>query len=306
MKTLLCSSLVAIILVLGYSGCELATEQKVVAPPSPATHLLINEVFTLPLDHPSFYSWIEFYNPTNTSIDLTGWTLSMSTFRLDMTLGALVEVDTSTGGFRILRSFQVVILDSIGAFAVPFGEGLFGLPGVFAAETTHVRGGKLFTIVNNEARMLDHTNWGPPEQGEQRVQNHNEFGLGSVFLDSIYAFRFVQDTIIGLDTASYAEVRTKAYQFIIKPDDQLVLKDPSGKVIDVVRIGNYVAYQPTPFTDPNGLLGSQNRPIARPPFFQSVCRFADAYFTGNTANDFFITTNTIPPLPGAHSQRRKE
>jgi hypothetical protein len=305
-KTLLFTPLLATMVLLGSSGCELVTQESPIPPQHPANHLVINEVFTLPLDNPGTYSWIEFFNPTADTIDLTKWTLSMHSYRLDISFGARVELDTSTGGFRILGTSQTIFLDSIGVFNVPFGEGLFSVPGVFAAETTRVLPGKLLTIVNNEARMLDHTNWGPPEQGEQRELRHNEFGLGSVFLDSIYVFRFVQDTIIGLDTVDFAEVRTKGYAFLIQPEDQLVLKNPSGKVVDVVRIGNYVAYQPTPFTDPNGLLGSQNHAIPRPPDFQSVCRYADAYFTGNTANDFFITTNTIPPTPGAYSQPRKQ
>jgi hypothetical protein len=263
-------------------------------------------VFTLPLDNPGFYSWIEFYNPTKNTIDLTKWTLSMHTYRLDMSLGATVEIDSATGGFRVLSTFQAIFLDSIGVFDVPFGEGLFGIAGVFPAETTLVRPGKLLTLVNNEAKMLDHTNWGPPEQGEQREQRHNDFGLGPVFLDSVYVFRFVQDTIIFGDTVDFAEVRAKAYSFIIKPDEQLVLKDPSGRVTDVVRIGNYAAYQPSSFSDPDRLLGSQNLAIARPPNYQSVCRYAEAYFTGNTTNDFFITTGTIPPIPGAYSQLRKQ
>ena len=291
------SSLIMMV-VIASSGCELVTKESDPHIFNPASHLIINEVSALPLSHQNYYGWIEFFNPTLDTIDVTNWTLSMHTQRFQMEIIAQITVDTLLN-FTLVSTRITVTPDSAGVIDVPFGEGLFAQPG-FEPVRTRILPGRLLTITNNEARMEDHTRWGPDEQGIQRERGAFQ---GAIFrVDTLAHGR---DTVNQIDSLTF-RVLARQYGFLIQPEDQLVLKDPTGKVVDVVRIGNYTPYDPHPFTDPNGLLGSQNRAIPAPPEFKSVSRFAEAYFTGNTANDFFITDNIRPPIPGAYSQLRKQ
>ncbi len=287
-----------IVLLFVSSGCKLVTQES--DPPlfRPAGHLIINEVLTLPLSHPGYYCWIEFFNPTLDTIDATGWTLTMHTQRNTQSIEATITID-SAQNVTFLGAIFLVTLDSIGIFDVPFGEGLFSQPGI-PPPAALILPGRLLTITSNESRMEDHTGWGPAQQGIQRERGSFQ---GPIYqIDTLFVRL---DPVNHVDTLGF-RVLTKSYSFLIRPDDQLVLKDPSGKVTDVVRIGNHTTYQPVPFTDPMGLLGAQNRPISVPPQFKSVSRFAEAYFTGNTETDFFITDDVAPPIPGGYSQRRKQ
>ena len=192
-------------------GCELETVP--VNPPDlrPADNLVINEVFTLPPTHQNTYSWIEFYNPTAHTIDLTNWTLSYNTIRLQT--GFEVDLDT-LGNFVSFRF--TVVFDSMGIFDVPFAEGVNDIPGQ-EEDTVRVPPNGLFTIVNNEDRLLVHTNWGP---GDSRFRRERE-----IFQGPFNSF----DTVAVSDTLITIRISSKGYIFSIQPSDQLMLKDPSGK-----------------------------------------------------------------------------
>jgi hypothetical protein len=84
-------------------------------------------------------------------------------------------------------------------------------------------------------------------------------------------------------------IRGIGYVFYIFPSEELLLKDPSGNVVDVVRIGNYTPTGVDPY--PNNV----SLPMA--PQYESYARYAGGYFTGNSANDFYITGQNLRPLP---------
>ena len=310
------------------SGCELTTTNPPPPVLHPANHFVINEVFTLPLTHPTYYSWIEFYNASPDPITLTNWTLTMHARRYTAQALAVYAVDSSqvvpvgtdsiyvrSGGVSFSVRKVSEVLDSVGILDIPFGEGQFFVrdsfnvrnydprgadsikivADVFSRNETSVLPGKLLTLVNNEDRLLDHSIWGSLNNGDHRQA---QFFEGAVY-DRNVVLHIVNATA-QLDTV-FILYTYKRYEFVMVPDEQLVLKDPSGRIMDVVRIGNYTAYQPVPFSDSLGLLGSQNRPVGVPDPYQSVCRFADAYFTGNTASDFRRTTSMAPPSPGSYN-----
>ncbi len=261
-----CGALWICVLLIVSSGCELVTEDAPKKPQqSAATHLVINEVFTLPFTHPSSYTWIEFYNPANNAIDLSKWTLSYTTQRVVVTTLSLED-----SLHRIGFTTSTTQPDSFGAFDVPLAESRFILfPG------------ELMTIVNNEARLLDHTNWGP---GPSSTRFERQFVLGPV--------ESADTTFFSPDTIFIVKVQ-KGYGFFFPDSGQLVLRDSTGAIMDVVRFGNYTYTGPV--TDP--LLGSGNKTVGVVPQFQSVCRYAGAYFTGNSANDFYISDIYTPPSP---------
>ncbi|HCV43116.1 MAG TPA: hypothetical protein DGH68_06500, partial [Bacteroidetes bacterium] len=130
----------------------------------------------------------------------------------------------------------------------------------------------LFTIVNNEDRLLDHhTAWG---QGASTMHRERR-AFASV--DSVVVIERVRgDSIIVTVYQTY-------YSSQLESTDQLLLVDNNGRVVDVVRYGNYT--YPGPGTDPY----PSNQSIGIIPEFQSIARYAGGYFTGNTANDFYIT-----------------
>ncbi len=279
MKSVTVVPLLAIFLT--FAGCDLSTEEE--APPvrRPASTVVVNEVFTLPATHPSFYSWIEFYNPTGDTVNLVDWTLSFTTYRAVTTI--TVALDTF-GGFTFLG--QTILPDSFGVFDVPFGEGLFDIPDV-AEDTVRLPPNGLFTIVNNENRLLDHTLYGP---GDQRFIWERPFFQGPIF-----AFDTV--AILG-DTLTIVAVRSRSYSFFLQTTEQLVLKNPAGQVVDVVRYGNYVYQGADPYPG--------NQSLGAIPNFESLARFAGGYFTGNTANDFFVTLPNVRPIPHWYTQVFKE
>jgi hypothetical protein len=285
MKNLLSISLgFSLISLMAFSGCELETVP--VNPPDlqPAGNLVINEVFTLPPTHHNTYSWIEFYNPTSDTINLTNWTLSYNTIRLSTD----VDVDLDTLGNFVSFRFSINF-DSIGVFDVPFAEGLFDVPGE-EEDTVRVPPNGLFTIVNDEDRLLVHTNWGP---GDSRLRRERDF-----FQAEISDF----DTIAVSDSLVTIRVSAKGYSFGLQPTDQLMLKDPTGKIVDVIRMGDSL------YTDPGSdpLLGPGNQSIGTVPTFESIARYAGGYFSGNTADDFYITGPGVIPIPHWYSQLFKE
>jgi hypothetical protein len=282
--------------VLTFLGCELVTE----SPPPPnlhrADHLVINEVFTLPSTHPSQYTWIEFYNPTSDTVDLTSWTITFNTERRNEFIR--VALDSTLTQFKGFFT-QQISAPTLGRWEVPIAsqgisdEGELVLPPpLFPNE--------LYTVVNNRARLLDHTMWGTASGFKTRSTPYlQEFpSLTVVFYDSTIN----RDSIV-------LEVSFKEYLFLVEPTEQLVLThieiDPvtqdtlKKEVVDVVRFGNYVYPGPGPDPFPN------NHTIEFIPEFESIARYAGAYFTGNTVNDFFITHASERPVPQAYTQSSK-
>jgi len=271
--------LVAGMVIIG--GCQLQTLTP--DPPilNPAGHLVINEVFTLPITNQTPYSWIEFYNPTADTIDLTGWTLRYSTVRL----ATAVTVGLDSLG-NILTVSINTFPDSVGVFDVPFAEGVFDIPGE-EEDTVKLVPGGLFTIVTDEDRLLDHIEWGP---GDERFRRERQVIQGP--LDS---FTVIDST----DTLVTILATTKSYGFFFDTTEELVLKDPQGNVVDVVRYGNYV--YPGPGADPY----PNNISLGMLPEFQSVQRWAGAYFTANSANDFYVSSSSVVPTPQWYSLLHK-
>ena len=260
------------------AGCELVTEEPDLPAFSPADHLVINEVFSLPIDHPATYSWIEFYNPTPDTINLTNWSLSYTTFRLNTTI--TVAIDTQGNFFP----FQFVTApDSFGVFAVPFAEGVLDIP-FLEEDTVELPPGGLFTLVSDEDRLLDHTNWGPGDERFRRERGAIE--------GPIDGFSVVDST----DTLITVQVTYKSYALFLQTTDQLVLKDPAGNVVDVVRYGSYV-YSGPATDDP----APNNVSWGSIPEFQTIQRYAGAYSTGSTANDFYPSNSSVVPTPHWYS-----
>ena len=264
------------------SGCQLETAAPTFLPKNPADHMVINEVFTLPPNDPTPYSWIEMYNPTADTVDLLGWTISFYTARLisDITF----SVDT-LGNF--IGEFSIITrLDTVGRFDVPFAEGILDIPGQ-EEDTLRLPPGGLFTLVNNEDRMLDHIEWGP---GDERFRREREIIQGPLL-----SFTVVDST----DTLITFLAQTISYGFFLQETDQIELKDPSGNVVDVVRYGDYEYSPSTMDPYPN------NVSLGFMPRFQSFQRYANAYATGNSANDFYVSSSQIVPTPQWYSQLHK-
>jgi len=272
-----------ILLLVAVNGCQLET---VVPPPPPmnsATTLIINEVFTLPPTDPVPYSWIELYNPTPDTVNLLGWTLSYNTARLisEITL----QLDT-LGNF-IGTPIFLQYVDSVGIFDVPFAEGVIDIPGV-EEDTIKLPPGGLFTLVNDEDRMLDHIQWGP---GDERFRSER-----GVIQGPLVSFTVVDST----DTLITYLAVTLSYAFYLQPTEQILLKDPDGNVVDVVRYGNY-EYSGPSTNDPY----PANTSLGLLPRFQSIQRYANGYHTGNSANDFYVSSSQIVPTPQWYSQLHK-
>jgi len=264
------------------SGCEIATEEQGLPDIRPASTVVINEVFTLPLDHPNFHTWIEFYNPTADTVDLTNWTLTLETARLT----DIVTVDLDSLGNFLRFSFTTEFY-GFGEFDVPFAEGVFDVPGQ-DEDTVLVPPNGLFTIVSDEDRMLIYTNWGTGPSALRRDRGAFQGPIESV------------DTVFFSDTLVTLAVSSSSYFFYFDRKQQLVLKNASGDVVDVVRIGDYV-YQGTG-EDPRA--GNHSWGVI--PELETIQRWAFGYYTGNTANDFYQTDAAVRPIPHEYNQRAKE
>jgi hypothetical protein len=264
-------------------GCQLET----IVPPEPpvnsAGHMVINEVFTLPPTHPTPYSWIEMYNPTPDTVDLLGWTIGIYTARL---ISDITFQTDSLGNF--IGEFSIVTrLDSVGRFDVPFAEGVLDIPGQ-EEDTLRLPPGGLFTLVNDEDRLLDHIEWGP---GDERFRLERQIIQGP-----LVSFTVVDST----DTLITFLAQTISYGFYLQETEQIELKDPAGNVIDVVRYGDYQYTGPST-NDPY----PGNVSLGIMPQFQSFQRYANAYHTGNSANDFYVSSSQIVPTPQWYSQVHK-
>ncbi len=278
--------LLCLVMMFLFHACLLETEPPILPDLRPASNLVINEVFTLPPSNPNWYTWIEFYNPTRDTIDLTGWTISYFTSRLQDSI--VVSLDTA---FSRILSFhgEFISFDTLAFLDVPFASGLL-------TESVRLPPSGLYTIVSNEAKLLDHTRWGP---GDQRFRVEKPFVQGPVSsIDTFYSSPGVDSIVVA--------VKLYDYSFFIQPKEQLVLKDPSGRIVDVVRMGDSVytnAIGDSTYADL--LLGPSNRSIGTVPEFESVARYVGGYFTGNTSNDFYVTRPGLVPIPHWYSQLYK-
>ncbi|MFN0158192.1 MAG: hypothetical protein ACKVRP_09000 [Bacteroidota bacterium] len=274
--------LIASVLIVSQFGCEIVTEDPPLPDLRPAPTVVINEVFTLPITHPSFYSWIEFINPTNQMVEITDWTLGMTTFRQ---LSTILVRTTSAGGFQLLN--QTIVVDSFGVFDVPLAQPLSfnsaDIPGIYE-DTIRLTPNTLLTMVNNESRLLAHTDYGPEDERFIKVVGLFEGPLVSV------------DTLAASDTSVTLQIRYNSYSFVVQTTDQLVLKDETGAVVDVVRFGNYV------FTGPGSDPYPLNPSIGLVPEFEAISRYAGGFFTGNSAFDFYVTDDGTRPIPHAYNQ----
>jgi hypothetical protein len=276
---------------LTWTGCEIITEGAPDPPPDirPAGTVVINEVFTLPPTNPSYHSWIEFLNAGDTTVDVTYWTLGMTTSRLELqTIGELV-VSPDTVFFNFFQ--QRTLPDGFGSYDVPiFAENLLLEPGQ-QPPLVIMQPQDLRTYVNIESRLLSITRWGPGNAPGDRREDVTLF-LGPFFRIDTLDISLSSDS---LTTTYLLNLHSYAYSFFLATTDQLVLKNGAGQVVDVVRYGAYV--WPGPGADPY----PGNQSIGLIPEFESIARYAGGYFTGNTANDFYITNEVVRPVPHWYS-----
>ena len=119
--------------------------------------------------------------------------------------------------------------------------------------------GQFLVLFGDSISFYSHTNLGP---GKGRV---------TIFVPFV----------VSADSTFYGDV-----QFQLQDRDELILKDPSGNVVDVVRYGGFVPPSPDPFAG--------NEAAGPIPQWSSLSRYAGAYSTGSTANDFYIESKPIP------------
>lgn len=74
--------------------------------------------------------------------------------------------------------------------------------------------------------------------------------------------------------------------FLLPETGQIALIDTSGNYIDVVRYGDYISPAPDPFPG--------NKSAGLIPEWYSLSRYAYAYSTDNTANDFYMAQTPTP------------
>lgn len=265
MRTFLLFGLIAAALVSG--GCDFTTEPPTVRTYPAASHVVINEVYTLPAGHPNIHSWVELYNPSQDTVDLNGWTL---TFTARQQRIITLNYPDSTGEDTLVTLYQ---FDSSYSPAE--------VPLVPAHGERLLKPGHFFLFVSDLNRMYLYFNLGSgpglePESTPFLSREVRRRGTGGV------------DTVV----ISFVEV-------LIPTTDQLVLKDSTGSVADVVRYGNYVAPGVDPFP--------ANRSFGAIPEYEAIARYAGGYSTGSTADDFYLTQGrTLPPIPLYHSMLRKE
>jgi hypothetical protein len=272
---------------LALAGCEIETVGKPESSDSPAGTLVVNEVFTLPVTEPTRYNWIEFLNAGQDTVDLTGWTLEYTTYQLRTNIDIAIFPN---GGFLIIQVFPTRFT-GYGRFQVPFAS--LSPPSAPGEEPPPIRLAPfgLMTIVDNESRMKDVTDWGP---GNTQFEYITNLFYGQV--DSLDTLLYVPDSV------TVFRGGFSSYAFAINPTEQLVLRNPAGTVVDVVRFGGYSPTGVDPYP------GNQSLGVTPP--FESVYRYAGGYKTnnpvGNTANDFAITNQFVRPIPHWYSQPHKQ
>jgi hypothetical protein len=268
------------------AGCEIETVQEPGSTDSPAGSLVINEVFTLPFDEPTRFNWIEFLNAGRDTVDLQGWTLEYTTYQLQTLVDVAIFPD---GRFEVLQLFPTGVT-GYGRFRVPI-DGLAPPrdPNQPAVQVVLLPNA-LMTVVDNESRMLDVTRWGP---GDSRFQYETQLFYGLPELTD--TLLYVPDSVI-VFRGGYS-----SYGFLLNATEELVLRNPAGQVVDVVRYGGYQPPSPDPYPG--------NQSFAPIPPFESIYRYAGGYKTnnpwGNTANDFDRSRADVRPVPNWYSQPHK-
>lgn len=185
------------------------------------------------------------------------------------TTGTIVKYAIDSLGRPIILSFRI-LRQGPGVYEVPMPE-------------FKLQSGEFLTVTNNEERLLTYTDYGPGQGPKEAVGTQIRILTTTVTPDSS-----IPDTVLDFQAV-----------FQLQTTDQLVIKDQNGSVVDVVRYGNYV--YPGPDVDP--YLGNRSTPLI--PEYQSIARWNGAYFTGNSADDFYITGTQVPltrPIPHWLSQ----
>ncbi len=267
-----------------FVGCDVETDPLPQLPYGPANHLVINEVYTLPASNPNAHSWIEIYNPTNTTANIRFWTLNFAARAQVRTIllfykriGPTLVVDS------IFTSFDG--RDSVGQF-----DFLFTVTG-FSTTPLRIAPGEFFTLISDKQRMLVYNNLGPGDGPEPK---------SSPFLGT-----FPNIIVVPRDTANPRlnipdTARSFSTLFLLNQKDQIVLKDSLGRPVDVVRYGGYT------YTGSGSDPYPSNQSVGVVPEFESIARYAGAYDTDNSANDFYITRPGLRPIPHWLSQLYKK
>lgn len=264
-------------------GCDVQTEPGQSLPYAPANHLVINEVYTLPSSNPNTHSWIEIYNPTKTAVNIRFWTLSFTTNAFGATQltyykrsGSSIVVDTV-----IIRFAQ----DTVGRF-----DFLFTIRDEEQIGPLMLGPGEFYTLVSNIERLRVYSSLGPGDGPEPKS---TPFLIGDprfvvIPRDTVNPQLTVPDTISFFSGL-----------FFLSQKEQIILKDSVGRVVDVVRYGNYI------YAGPGNDPYPSNQGVGVVPDFESIARYAGAYTTDNSANDFYITRTGLRPIPHWLSQLYK-
>jgi len=305
-----------VLVVLSVFGCEVTTESQPPIPYQPANHFVINEVYTLPLSNPNAHSWLELFNPTTRVIDLKKWSIAFQTRRYQQRtlIWYRVVIDSNAVPPKSVQAFRFesrLTPDSVAVYDVPLMRAtdsiqatIYLLPVVpdtilqtKIADTTRsvrVAPNQFFTLVSDLDRLRVYNNIGPGE-GPEPVSTPLLPMENPVFRVAVFQRDTTTPRIERPDT-----VYGYLYDFFLNQSDQIVLKDSSGQASDVVRYGNYTFTGPG--TDPYPTYQS----IGVVPQFESIARYAGAYDTRNTANDFYITRPGLRPIPHWLSQLWKK
>lgn len=304
------------------TGCEVETESQPPLSYPPANHVVINEVYTLPGTNPNAHSWLELYNPTKQTFNLATWTLNFTTVRLEvrgLKFWALqfdtIRTPTDTTVIKTIvpagEQYLIFALDSVfRPYDVPIAR-VADRVRIRAAGTStvlgdtvlddsrlEVRPNEFLTLVNNLERLRVYNRIGPgtgPQPTSSVILPFLTDGFKSNMYEEARTVRDTANPQVGTPDTLYGY----AYLFLLRSTDQIVLKDVAGNTVDVVRYGNY-AYN-GPGADPY----PGNRSVGNVPEFESIARYAGAYSTNNTANDFYITHAGLRPIPHWLSQLYK-
>ena len=120
-----------------------------------ANHLVINEVYydvdaSHTLDDENSSEWVEIYNPTSSSVDLTSWTIEDNNGSDSLT-GSL-----SAGSFLILIATDSASFQNI--WSVPSGTNIFTVSGLIGGNFGLANDGDILTLKNNTVE-IDKMSW---------------------------------------------------------------------------------------------------------------------------------------------------
>jgi hypothetical protein len=318
--------------VASFVGCDVETQSQPPLSYPPANRVVINEVFALPASNANAHSWLEIYNPTGQTVNLKKWSLSFRTTRIQQTTlvyydtvghrGSIQPVPGLIGTiYSALDSvFDVPIyrlVDSLTLRVIPIAGAPVDLKlGAPNQGNLNLRPNEFLTLVNDIDRLRVYNTIGPgrgPEPASSPflplTQNNVVYQLVlgrdtlPVSLPSITyrAVTYQRDTLL-LQTQRRIPDSLYTYIFIFSlgQTGQIVLKDSVGNTVDVVRYGNYT------FTGPGADPYPGNQSVGIVPEYESVARYAGAYDTRNSVNDFYITRPGLKPIPHWLSQLYKK